>query len=48
MTRINELLYYSNDCDPKERGFKVIKGNTRNGDYARFAALTSRALLTAI
>ncbi len=44
MTRINELLYYSNDCDPKERGFKVIKGNTRNGDYARFCGTDEQGI----
>ncbi len=36
LSHINDLQYYSNDCDPKERGYKTIKGNTRNGDYARF------------
>jgi len=36
LSHINDLIYYSNDCDPKERGYKTIKGNTRNGDYARF------------
>lgn len=44
MTRINELLYYSNDCDPKERGYKVIKGNTRNGDYARFCGTDEQGI----
>ncbi|MCD8217530.1 MAG: Gfo/Idh/MocA family oxidoreductase [Clostridiales bacterium] len=36
LSHINDLQYYSNDCDPKERGYKTIKGNTRNGDYANF------------
>lgn len=44
MTRINELLYYSNDCDPKERGYKVIKGNTRNGDYANFCGTDEQSI----
>lgn len=44
MTRINELLYYSNDCDPKERGYKTIKGNTRNGDYARFCGTDEQGI----
>ena len=44
MTRINELLYYSNDCDPKERGYKIIKGNTRNGDYANFCGTDEQGI----
>ncbi|MGE4549088.1 MAG: Gfo/Idh/MocA family protein [Intestinibacillus sp.] len=36
LSHINDLQYYSNDCDPSERGYKTIKGNTRNGDYAHF------------
>lgn len=36
LTHINDLQYYSNDCEPSERGYKTIKGNTRNGDYAHF------------
>lgn len=36
LSHINDLQYYSNDCEPNERGYKTIKGNTRNGDYARF------------
>lgn len=36
LTHINDLQYYSNDCEPNERGYKTIKGNTRNGDYANF------------
>lgn len=44
MTRINELQYYSNDCDPKERGFKTIKGNTRNGDYANFCGTDEQGI----
>ena len=44
MTRINELLYYSNDCDPKERGYKIIKGNTRNGDYASFCGTDEQGI----
>ena len=41
---INELLYYSNDCDPKERGYKIIKGNTRNGDYANFCGTDEQGI----
>ena len=44
MTRINELLYYSNGCDPKERGYKIIKGNTRNGDYANFCGTDEQGI----
>ena len=44
MTRINELLYYSNDCDPKERGYKIIKGNTRNGDYSNFCGTDEQGI----
>lgn len=36
LSHINDLQYYSNDCAPGERGYKTIKGNVRNGDYARF------------
>jgi len=36
LSHMNDLMYYSNDCDPSHRGYKTIKGNTRNGDYARF------------
>lgn len=36
LSHINDLMYYSNDCKPNERGYKTIKGNTRNGDYAKF------------
>ena len=36
LSHINDLQYYSNDCDSSERGYKTIKGNTRHGDYARF------------
>jgi predicted dehydrogenase len=36
LSHINDLQYYSNDCPANERGYKTIKGNTRNGDYARF------------
>lgn len=36
LSHINDLMYYSNDCAPNERGYKTIKGNTRNGDYAKF------------
>ena len=35
LSHINDLMYYSNDCPPNERGYKTIKGNTRNGDYAK-------------
>lgn len=38
LTRINELQYFSNDCDPAERGYKTVKGNVLHGDYARFCA----------
>lgn len=38
LTRINELQYFSNDCDPAERGYKTIKGNVGHGDYKRFCA----------
>lgn len=44
MTRINELQYYQNDCDPKERGYKTIKGNTRNGDYAHFCGTDEQGI----
>lgn len=36
LSHINDLVYYSNDCPENERGYKTIKGNTRNGDYANF------------
>ena len=36
LSHINDLQYYSLDCDPGERGYKTIKGNIHNGDYARF------------
>jgi len=36
LSHINDLYYYSNDCPPNERGYKLIKGNTLNGDYGRF------------
>lgn len=44
MTRINELEYYSNDGDPTERGYKTIKGNTRNGDYAHFCGTDEQGI----
>ena len=44
MTRINELQYYSSSCDPKERGYKTIKGNTRTGDYARFCGTDEQGI----
>lgn len=36
LSRINELEYYNNDCPVGERGYKTIKGNMENGDYAHF------------
>lgn len=36
LSHINDLQYFSNDCPENERGYKTIKGNTRNGDYAKF------------
>ncbi|MGL6202650.1 MAG: Gfo/Idh/MocA family protein [Lachnospiraceae bacterium] len=36
LSHINDLQYYSNNCPANQRGYKTIKGNTRNGDYARF------------
>ena len=36
LSHINDLQYYSHDCPANERGYKTIKGNTRNGDYGRF------------
>jgi len=38
LTRINEIQYFNNDCDPAERGYKTIKGNVLHGDYTRFCA----------
>lgn len=36
LSHMNDLQYFSNDCPENERGYKTIKGNTRNGDYAKF------------
>ena len=34
----------SGACDPKERGYKIIKGNTRNGDYANFCGTDEQGI----
>ncbi|MDD6789729.1 MAG: Gfo/Idh/MocA family oxidoreductase [Lachnospira sp.] len=36
LSHINDLVYYNNDCPVNERGYKTIKGNMQNGDYAKF------------
>ena len=38
LSHINDLMYYSNDCPPNERGYKTIKGNIHTGDYAKFCS----------